>query len=307
MDVRQLDMFRAVAEERSFTRAAERLHVSQSAISRQVKLLEDELGGRLLYRGGKGATLTPPGELLLRLANRVHRDMQDVVGQIAETHGLLRGSLTIAGGMTVCMHVLPRVLKQYRRLYKGVDLRVVSGPTESLLRLLRAHEVDLALLTLPLAERDMEVVPVLREEMVVVTAPGHPLARLRSVDAPAIARFPLILYEAGSNSRRVQDKLFAEAAVPVKVAMETENVEIIKAMVGAGLGITLIPWAAIAKDAKSGRFAVTRVRGRHLRRETGWVYLKSEWMPRTVTAMLELFQKMKKDFRGPEAAGAKLP
>ncbi|HVQ29067.1 MAG TPA: LysR family transcriptional regulator [Vicinamibacteria bacterium] len=307
MDVRQLDMFRAVAEERSFTRAAERLHVSQSAISRQVKLLEDELGGRLLYRGGKGATLTPPGELLLRLANRVHRDMQDVVGQIAETHGLLRGSLTIAGGMTVCMHVLPRVLKQYRRLYKGVDLRVVSGPTESLLRLLRAHEVDLALLTLPLAERDMEVVPVLREEMVVVTAPGHPLARLRSVDAPAIARFPLILYEAGSNSRRVQDKLFAEAAVPVKVAMETENVEIIKAMVGAGLGITLIPWAAIAKDAKSGRFAVTRVRGRHLRRETGWVYLKSEWMPRTVTAMLELFQKMKKDFRGPEAAGTKLP
>ena len=307
MDVRQLDMFRAVAEEKSFTRAAERLHVSQSAISRQVKLLEDELGGRLLYRGGKGATLTPPGELLLRLANRVHRDMQDVVGQIAETHGLLRGSLTIAGGMTVCMHVLPRVLKQYRRLYKGVDLRVVSGPTESILRLLRAHEVDLALLTLPLAERDLEVVPVLKEEMVVVTAPGHPLARLRSVDAPAIARFPLILYEAGSNSRRVQDRLFAEAAVPVKVAMETENVEIIKAMVGAGLGITLIPWAAIAKDAKSGRFGVTRVRGRHLRRETGWVYLKSEWMPRTVTAMLDLFQKVKKDFRGPESAGAKLP
>jgi LysR family transcriptional regulator, low CO2-responsive transcriptional regulator len=307
MDVRQLDMFRAVAEERSFTRAAERLHVSQSAISRQVKLLEDELGGRLLYRGGKGATLTPPGELLLRLANRVHRDMQDVVGQIAETHGLLRGSLTIAGGMTVCMHVLPRVLKQYRRLYKGVDLRVVSGPTDLVLRLLRAHEVDLALLTLPLAERDMEVVPVLKEEMVVVTAPGHPLARLRSVDAPAIARFPLILYEAGSNSRRVQDRLFAEAAVPVKVAMETENVEIIKAMVGAGLGITLIPWAAIAKDAKSGRFAVTRVRGRHLRRETGWVYLKSEWMPRTVTAMLDLFQKVKKDFHGPEATSAKLP
>ena len=307
MDVRQLDMFRAVAEEKSFTRAAERLHVSQSAISRQVKLLEDELGGRLLYRGGKGATLTPPGELLLRLANRMHRDMQDVVGQIAETHGLLRGSLTSAGGMTVCMHVLPRVLKQYRRLYKGVELRVVSGPTELVLRLLRAHEVDLALLTLPLAERDMEVVPVLKEEMVVVTAPGHPLSRLRSVDAPAIARFPLILYEAGSNSRRVQDRLFAEAAVPVKVAMETENVEIIKAMVGAGLGITLIPWAAIAKDAKSGRFAVTRVRGRHLRRETGWVYLKSEWVPRTVTAMLDLFQTVKKDFRGPEASGAKLP
>jgi DNA-binding transcriptional LysR family regulator len=299
VDVRQLEMFRAVAEERSFTRAAERLHVSQSAISRQVKLLEDELGGRLLHRGGKGASLTAPGELLLRLANRIHRDMQDVMGQIAETHGLLRGSLTIAGGMTVCMHVLPRVLRQYRKLYPGVDLRVVSGPTEAILRQVRSHEVDLALLTLPLGDADLEVAPVLREEMVVVTAPGHPLAKARAVDAQQIARFPLILYEAGSNSRRVQDRLFADAALQVKVAMETENVEIIKAMVGAGLGITLIPWAAIAKDAKSGRFGLTRVRGRNLARETGWVYLKSDYVPRPVTAMLELFRTVRKQFAGP--------
>jgi DNA-binding transcriptional LysR family regulator len=293
MDVRQLDMFRAVAEERNFTRAAERLHVSQSAVSRQVKLLEEELGGRLLHRGGKGATLTAPGELLLRLANRVHRDMQDVRGQIAETHGLLRGALTIAGGMTVCMHVLPRVLKRYRRLYPGVELRVVSGPSEAIIRQIRTHEVDLALLTLPLSDRDLEVVPVLKEEMVVVSAPGHPIAKNRAVDAKAIARFPLILYEAGSNSRRVQDRLFAE--LPLKVAMETENVEIIKAMVGAGLGITVIPRAAIAREARTGRFRVTRVRGRHLSRETGWVYLKSDYVPRPVLAMLELFRSMSKD------------
>jgi DNA-binding transcriptional LysR family regulator len=300
MDVRQLDMFRAVAEERSFTRAAERLHVSQSAISRQVKLLEEELGGRLVHRGARGATLTAPGELLLRLANRVHRDMRDVMSQIAETHGLLRGSLTLAGGMTVCMHVLPKVLKQYRRLYPGVELRVVSGPTESILRQLRAHTVDMALLTLPLTDPDLEVVPVLDEEMVVVTAPGHPLARQRSVDAQTIARFPLILYEAGSNSRRVQDQLFAEVG-PLKVAMETENVEIIKAMVGAGLGITLIPWAAIAKDARARRFGLTRVRGRRLIRQTGWITLKSDYVSRPVTAMLELFDSMRKGFGGPEA------
>jgi DNA-binding transcriptional LysR family regulator len=301
MDVRQLDMFRAVAEEKSFTRAAERLHVSQSAISRQVKLLEEELGGRLLHRGARGATPTAPGELLLRLANRVHRDMRDVMSQIAETHGLLRGSLTLAGGMTVCMHVLPRVLKQYKRLYPGVELRVVSGPSESILRQLRAHTVDMALLTLPLSDPDLEVVPVLDEEMVVVTAPGHPLSRQRSVDAHAIARFPLILYEAGSNSRRVQDRLLGETEIPPKVAMETENVEIIKAMVGAGLGITLIPWAAIAKDARARRFGVTRVRGRQLTRHTGWITLKSDYVSRPVAAMLELFQSMRKEFGGPQA------
>jgi DNA-binding transcriptional LysR family regulator len=115
------------------------------------------------------------------------------------------------------------------------------------------------------------------------------------VDAKAIARFPQILYEAGSNSRRVQDRLFVDADFPLKVAMETENVEIIKAMVGAGLGITVIPHAAIAREARSGRFRVTRVRGRHIWRETGWVYLKSDHVPRPGLAMLELFRTMTRD------------
>jgi DNA-binding transcriptional LysR family regulator len=297
MDVRQLDMFRAVAEEGSFTRAAERLHVSQSAISRQIKLLEEELGGVLLHRGAKRVTLAPPGELLLRLAHRIHRDMQDVVGQISETHELRRGTLTLAGGMTVCMHILPRLLRKYRSLYPRIDLKVVSASAASILRLLRAHEVDIALLTLPIVAPDLEVVPVLKEEMVVVTAPGHPLSKARWVDPQALGRSPLILYEAGSNSRRVQDQLFEEERLSVNVAMETENVEIIKAMVGAGLGITLIPYASIAKDVRGGRFAFARLRGRRLYRETGWVYLKSDYVPRAVSEMLRLFETMKERFR----------
>jgi DNA-binding transcriptional LysR family regulator len=295
MDVRQLEMFRAVAEEGSFTRAAERLHVSQSAVSRQVQLLEDELGGRLLHRG-KRATPTAPGELLLRLAQRVQRDMQDVVGQISDTQELKRGTLTLAGGMTVCMHILPPLLKKYRALYRGVDLRVVSASAETIQRLVRAHEIDLALLTLPVTAPDLEVVPVLKEEMVVVMGPTHPLARQRSVDAAGLARFPLIFYEKGSNSRRVQDEVFAEHGLPVKVAMETENVEIIKAMVGAGLGLALIPYAAIAKDIRAGRFAYARLRGRRPFRETGWVYLKSG-LPRSATEMLRLFEEVKDTFR----------
>lgn len=293
MDLRQLDMFRAVAEEGSFTSAAKRLHVSQSAVSRQVKLLEEEIGVRLLHRGARGVTLTSSGDLMLSLAHRLQREVKDVVAQIAETHDLLRGSLTVAGGMTVCLHVLPRVLSRYRQRYPGVDLKVVTGRNESILALLRAHEVDLALLTLPITDRDFEVAPVLKEEMVVVVAPNHPLSGRRSVNVDTLASFPQILYEVGSNTRRVQDRLFAQTDRPLNVAMETENVEITKAMVGAGLGITLIPYAAIAREVRSGRFAITRVRGQRLFREAGWVYLASEYVPPPVTAMLELFDSMK--------------
>lgn len=297
MDLRQLEMFKSVAEQGSFTAAAKRMHVSQSAISRQVKLLEDELGGPLLHRGARGVTLTASGELLLSLAHRLNRDVKDVVAQIAETHDLLRGSLTIAGGMTVCLHVLPEALREYKKQYKGVDLRVVTGRNASILALIRGHEVDLALLTLPIVDRDLEVVPVLKEEMVVVTAKSHPLAGRRNVDVKTLASHPQILYEQGSNTRRVQDELFAQTEQPLNVAMETENVEIIKAMVRAGLGITLIPYAAIAREVRTGRLAITRVRGRRLYRQAGWVYLKSDYVPPPVSAMIELFDSMKDRFR----------
>src|SRR5918998_774817 len=118
MDVRQLEMFRAVAEEGGFTRAAQRLRVSQSAVSRQLRLLEKELGTELLHRSGRGVTVTATGELMLRTANRIHRDIQDVAWQISETQSLQRGLLSLGGGMTVCMYVLPRLLKKFRTLYK---------------------------------------------------------------------------------------------------------------------------------------------------------------------------------------------
>ena len=296
MDVRQLEMFQAVAEAGSFTQAAQRLHVSQSAISRQVKLLEEELQGLLLHRGARQVTLTQAGELLLRLASRVQQDMQEVASQISETHELRRGTLTLAGGMTVCMFILPRLLKKYRSLYKRVDLRVVSGSSEELQGMLRSHEVDLALLTLPIVAKDLEVRPLLKEELVVVTAPGHPLSRKRTVEPGELGRFPLIVYEPGSNTRKVIDQFFIDQKIPMEIAMETENVEIIKAMVAAGLGITLVPYMAIAREARQRRFAYSRVRGRRLYRETGWVYLKSERVPRTVTEMLRVFDELKGQF-----------
>ena len=148
MDVRQLEMFRAVAEEGAFTRAAERLHVSQPAISRQIQLLEEELRTMLLHRTGRGVSLTPHGQLLLAAANRINREIQDAVSQISDTLALQRSTLSLGGGMTVSLYILPKLLKKFRSLYKNVDLRITTGEADVLLRLLRTGQVDLALLTL---------------------------------------------------------------------------------------------------------------------------------------------------------------
>ena len=296
MDLRQLEMFRAVAEQGTFTRAADRLHVSQSAVSRQVQLLEDELGGVLLRRTARGVTLTEAGELLLRMTHRVEKDVEEGLAEISQSHALKRGRLHLGGGMTVCLYILPRLLKRFRRLYSGVDLQVTTGSSEKILERVRAQEVDLGLLTLPIVAKDLEVVPVMKEEMVVVTAPGHPLSRERTVDARSLGRFPLVLYEAGSNTRKVLDQFFLEEGLQAEVAMETENVEIIKAMVAINLGVTIVPFTPVAKDVRSGRLAVRRLRGRRLLRETGWVFLKAE-PRRAVTELLRTFDEMKTQFR----------
>src|SRR5260370_19245269 len=157
VDIRQLEMFLAVAEEGSFTRAGERLHVSQSAISRQIGLLEKELGGPVFNRDGRRVSLTHPGELLLKTAYKVARELEDVAGQISDVRGLLRGRLHLGGGMTVCMYILPRLLKKYRSLHRFIALRVSTATFEVPFSKLRGRKVDLALLTLPVVANDLEV------------------------------------------------------------------------------------------------------------------------------------------------------
>ena len=298
MDVRQLEMFRAVVEEGSFTRAAVRLNVSQSAVSRQLQLLEAELGGPLLHRSVKGVTLTAEGQLLLRTANRIHRDLREAVWEISETQKLKRGQLRIAGGSTVCLYVLPQLLKRFRTQFKDVDLLVKTGPTSAVLQLLRNHQLDLALLTLPVVGSDLEVVPALKEELVVVTAPNHPLTKRPVIDARMLSEHPLVLFEPGSNTRMLVDQFFADQQMPMNVAMETESVEIIKAMVASGLGVGIVPYVAIAGDMRSKRFAWARVRGQRLQREQAWVYLKSDYLPRPILEVLKVFEDMKGDFGG---------
>jgi len=298
MDVRQLEMFRAVVEEGAFIRAAERLHVSQSAISRQLQLLEQELGTMLLHRTGRGVTMTAHGELLLAAANRINREIQDAVSQISDTLALQRGLLSLGGGMTVSLYILPKLLRKFRSLYKNVDLRITTGEADHLLRLLRTGQVDLALLTLPIVADDLEVHPVLKEEMVLVTSGNHALTRTRTIEPKSLRRYPFVLFESGSNTRKVLDEFFLEEQIPVNVAMETENVEIIKAMVAAGLGITLLPYSAIASELRTGRFAWARIRARRLYRETGWVFPRSDYRPRSVSEVLRVFDLMKHQFGG---------
>ncbi len=293
MDLRQLEIIRAIAESGSFTAAGEKLHVSQSAISRQILLLEDELGEPVFHRIGRRIRITPAGESLLQLSNRVFQDLQETVSAISDKQESLRGTMRLVGGMTVCLYVFPALLAEVRRAHPNLDLKITVGSAERSIAMLRSGAGDLGLITLPVEASDLVSVPVLREELLLITYPAHPLAKKRQITPADLTRQPFILFETGSITRRIVEQFFMGERIDPEIVMETENVEIIKAMVRHGLGISIIPWQAAADDVRTGQLCCTRIAGHALHRETGWLYPKMSRLPRTVTEVIRVFDQVR--------------
>jgi len=271
--------------------------VSQSAISRQILLLEEELGEPLFLRVGRQVRMTPAAESLVQLGQRVFQDVRDTVGTITDRTRELRGTLRLSGGMTVCLYVFPSLLKHLRRVHPHLDVRLTVATAGRSLQEIRGGRVDAGLLTLPIEESDLVTVPVLREELMVITTPSHPLARRRRVAPQDLAKQPFILFEPGSATRRVIDQFFATEKLEPAIVMDTENVEIIKAMVKTGMGIGIVPYQAVEREVRAGQFFVARIDGHELVRETGWVYARANRVPRMIHELLAAFDAVRGRFR----------
>ena len=296
MDLRQLEIIRAIADTGSFTAAGHKLHVSQSAISRQILLLEAELGEPVFHRIGRRIRITPAGEALLQLSHRVFQDLQETVSAISDTQESLRGTLRLVGGMTVCLYVFPSLLAEVRRTHPNLDLKITVGSGERSLALLRSGVADLGLVTLPVDAPDLDSVAVLEEELLLITYPAHPLAAKPRIRAADLTGQPFILFEAGSITRKLVEEFLAREHIDAQIVMETENVEIIKAMVRHGLGISIIPWQAAAADVRTKQLHCSRIAGHALVRDTGWLYPRMRRLPRAVSEVMRVFDQIQPQF-----------
>jgi DNA-binding transcriptional LysR family regulator len=297
MDLRQLEILQAIAETGSFTASGRKLHVSQSAISRQILLLEDELGEPLFLRVGRQVRMTPAAESLVQLGQRVFLDVRDTVGAITDRTRELRGTLRLSGGMTVCLYVFPPLLKRLRRVHPHLDVRLTVALAGRSVQEIRGGRMDAGLLTLPVEETDLVTVPALREELLLVTAPTHQLAKRRKVMPRDLAGLPFVLFEMGSATRKVIDHFFAAQDIEPTIVMDTENVEIIKAMVKTGLGVGIVPYQAVAREVRAGQLFCARIDGHELMRETGWVYAKANRVPRMIDELLLAFGAIRDKLR----------
>lgn len=285
MELRQLHTLRVVAEAGSFTKAAAELRLSQSAVSRQIQDLELEIDEPLFWRVGRTIRITPAGATLVALSRRVSDDISQTRARLGDRRQNLTGTIRLVGGMTVCVYVYPQLIKAFQSAHPGVDVKVTPGAMPRILRKLRNGTADLGLLTLPIDDPQLVSEPLLREELVLVMSPVHALARRARVQAHDLAALDFILFETGSNTRRVIDQFFTRTQISPRVVTETDNVEVIKALVSNGTGVAIVPLQAISREVRAGQLRATRVAGHALIRETGWVHLRSKKLPRAVEEM----------------------
>lgn len=282
----------SVADNASFTRASQKLYVAQSAISRKIKLLEEELGEPIFKRVNKKIYVTPAGETLLRYARRIFQDMRNAKMEISEIAHLERGQLRVGAGMLACTYILPPVLERFKALHPRIDLEVITAPTDILLSKLSDNLIELGVFTLPIKHSDLQVIPLITEEMVVVTSPKHPvLSKETKINAEDLQNYPMILFPKGARTRDVLDGFFNNVGIVPRIVMEAENVALIKPLVKIDLGISIIPLRSVSEELQRGELHYLRIKNHKLIRKVGLVYHKSEYVPKMLAELIRLFKE----------------
>ncbi len=252
MRLHQLEYVLAVADEGSFTRAAARLHLAQPSLSRQIRLLERELGVLLFNRGRGQALVTPTsdGEALLPFMRRVLADVEATGAEARALRGMAQGRLSVGATPSLITRVLAPALVEFHGTHPGIELMVVEAGSRQLVPLLATGEVDLALVVLPVTDPLVHTTPLFDDPLVLAVAPGHPLARRHRVEVGDLDGLPLVMFREGYDLRSVT--LAACSAVGAEPHLVSQGGEMdgVLAFVAAGLGAAVVP--AIALPSETG-------------------------------------------------------
>jgi DNA-binding transcriptional LysR family regulator len=302
MEIRQLRAFVAIAELGTFTAGALRVHVTQAAISMQIRQLENELGAKLFIRAPRRVMLTEAGEQLLQRARQILRDHDAAIDEIAELAGAERGRLRIGSASAmVTTDVLPKLLKEVRKHHAGAEITVASGTSEALVQQILAGELDVAFVSLPVEARGINTERLSQDQLVAVASPRHKLAKHRTISAYTLAGEKLILGERGGNTRRLIDQFFAQAGVTLHVSMELSRQAAIRRMVEEDMGVGIVPLQSVSEAVDKGRLVRWWIEGAQINWELGIARLTGGYESPIAQTFIKLSRKYFADSSAPTA------
>jgi len=288
VDLESLRSFYHVARERSFSRAAKLLHVSQPAVSVRIRTLEEELGERLFDRARSGVALTEAGAVLHASAEKIFGDVQEALTRLEELKEGGLGRVRVGCSDTVSLFLLPPALAKFRRRYPGAEITIRNAHTAELLDLLVRGELDFCIVSAPPSlDRRLESRFLFREPYVLAGAKSDPLFRRGHVSLKSLDGRAMVALEKGTVARASVDRALRDAGVTPKVVLETGNIEVQKRYVAIGFGVALVPQSAVS-DADRRRLLTRPLVEPGLERTVVAVVPKERYVPRPAQALLEL-------------------
>jgi len=291
LEVRHLSLVNEIASTGSVTRAAERLHLTQSALSHQLRDIESRLGIQLFLRLGKKMVLTPPGERVLGAAKRV----LDEIGRAEEDLKLMsqngKGVLRLCTQCNTGYHWLPPLLQSFHRKFPGVDVQIMVNATDRPIEALLDGQIDLAVVTSDVDDKRLVSVPLFEDELVAVVAPTHPFARRAFIEPEDFAEEHLIIYKADRHDSYTFNRILAPAGVEPARVSQVPLTEAILELVKAGLGVSVIARWAIDPAIKSGAVKAVRIGKRGVYRAWSAVTLRDRVEPKWQKEFVSLLSR----------------
>lgn len=290
MDFDQLITFLEVAKLGSFSRAGEKVFRSQSAVSAQIRQLEQEYGDRLLDRSGKTVKLTPAGQVFYEYAERLKNLRDESLMAVADHGRTPRGTLLVGANEATCLYVLPEVFAEYCRRYPTVQINIYRNFSYKIVEKLESGSIDVGILTLPVKSPSLKVHTIYRDKLMLMVSPKNPLAKEKTASVADIVQHPLLLPKTG-HTRRLLDRLFRTHDSDLKIRMEVPSVGMIKSFVAADLGVSLISSSFAKDEVAAGRVKLIDLKDVELWRELGLAYRRDRTLPRATTAFISLLRE----------------
>jgi DNA-binding transcriptional LysR family regulator len=294
---RRLQVFYTVAKQLSFTKAAEQLFMTQPAVTFQIKQLEEHFNTRLFERNHGRIALTPAGRLVMSYAEKILGLSEEMEARVGELTGAMSGPLLLGASTTIAEFMLPQVLGEFKARHPQVQAHMTVANSETIEHRVADHSLDLGLIESPSHLPSLSTEVCCDDELVLICAPGHKFARLKSVTPRQVVAEPYVSRESGSGTREFADNYFRKGRVApedINVVMELGSPEAIKGVVETGIAVSIVSRATIAKELKLGALVAVPLEPR-LIRTLSLVHPRDKFRSRLLSTFIEFAtQRMKR-------------
>ncbi len=287
MDVRDLEVFLSVAKHLNYTRAGDEVHLSQPSVSVRVRHLEAELDVKLFEQLGKKVALTNAGLLLVPYARRVMGAVEDARHAIQDLQGLQRGSLRIGASTTPGMYIIPKIISRFKESYPRIDIHLVIKDTREIEVGVIRNVFDFGFVGGHLAGDEVDVLPWMTDELVLIVPPTHALAKKKAVRKEDLSKERFIMRESGSATRATLIDHLQKWQLKLQTIMEMENPESVKKAVQSGLGVAFISKFAVESEAKAGLLVTVRIPRLRINRQLKIVHRKDKHVSHAARKFIE--------------------